>query len=170
MPVLIDGNNLLYAAWDAEPDRIPSRETLCQKLGQWARITGEKVTIVFDGPRPPADRARQISAVDVAVSYSGGCSADDVLIHMLETDSAARRLLVVSSDREIAHAARRRRAKPIRSDEYWERLTRDLARRVPPKPEPPEKRKGLGSGEADEWLREMGLDGAEPGVGPDNNN
>lgn len=162
MPVLIDGNNLLYAALDADPERPPSRSTLCQKLGQWARITGEKVAIVFDGPVPRGGVARQISDPNVAVSYSGaGISADDVLTRAIESNSAARLLLVVSSDRALVRAARRRKARTTRSDAFWARVQRDLARPRPQMPEPPEKRRGLRAGDAERWLRELGLDGGQ---------
>ena len=165
MAVLIDGNNLLCAARDTNPERPPSRSTLCLRLGQWARRTGEKVAIIFDGPAPSQQRARQISDPSIAVNYSGsGVSADDVIIKMIGADSAARLLLVVSSDREIKRAARRRKAKTMRSDAFWARLHRDLARSKPQPLEPPEKRRGLRTGDTERWLRELGLNGRQPGA------
>jgi predicted RNA-binding protein with PIN domain len=166
MPVLIDGNNLLFAAREADPERPPSRSTLCLRLGQWARRTGEKVAIVFDGPTPTASLARQIGDPDVAVNYSGaGISADKVLTEAIEADSAARLLLVVSSDREIGRAARRRKAKTMRSDVFWATVQRDLARSKRRPAEPPEKRRGLRPGEAARWLSELGLDNGQPHAG-----
>ena len=168
MPVLIDGNNLLFAARDSDPERPPSRSTLCLRLGQWARRTGEQVAIVFDGPRPQEPLARQISDPDVAASYSGaGVSADEVLARSVATDSAARRLLVVSSDREIVRVARRRRAKTMRSDAFWAMLQRDLGRPTPKPLEPPEKRQGLLPADTERWLRELGLEESGPDAGAD---
>jgi len=159
MPVLIDGNNLLFAARDADPERPPSRSTLCLRLAEWARRTGEKITVVFDGPAPGGGLARQIGSGPVAVCYSGpGRSADELLAHILESDSAARRLLVVSSDREVGRAARRRRARTVRSDAFWRLLLRQLSRRAPAAREPEAKRRGLDSGQVERWLREMGLE------------
>jgi predicted RNA-binding protein with PIN domain len=167
MPVLIDGNNLLYAARESNPERPPSRSTLCHHLGQWARRTGQRVAIVFDGPTPSAALAHQISDPNVVTSYSGaGISADDVLSKAIDADSAARLLLVVSSDREIARAARRRRAKTIRSEAFWAIVLRDLARPLPQALEPPEKRRGLQPGDTDRWLRDLGLNGAQPDADP----
>jgi predicted RNA-binding protein with PIN domain len=166
MPVLIDGNNLLFAARDTDPERPPSRSTLCLKLGQWARRTGENVAVIFDGPAPAGPLARQIDDPDVAVGYSGaGVSADDVLIRTIEADSAARLLLVVSSDREIARVARRRRARAMRSDEFWALLQGDLARPQRSPLEPDEKRRGLRAADTESWLRELGLHGGEPDAG-----
>ena len=167
MRVLIDGNNLLFAARDADPERPPSRSTLCFRLGQWARRTGEKVAVVFDGPAPTEALARQTSDPDVAVRYSGaGVSADEVLAKAIEADSAARLLVVVSSDREVARAARRRRAKTMRSDAFWAQVGRELARPERRPLEPPEKRRGVDAADTERWLRELGLAGGEAGGGP----
>lgn len=168
MPFLIDGNNLLFAAREAEgPDRPPGRSLLCARLGDWARRTGAQVHVVFDGPAPDAPFAKQIGDPDIQVSFSGrGVTADAALIAALASDSAARRLVVVSTDREIRAAARRRRARVLRSDEFWARLQRDLARPETPPREPPEKRHGLTPGEGAAWLRELGL-GDSGGLPPD---
>ncbi len=163
MPVLIDGNNLLFAALEIDPERPPSRSTLCLLLGRWARRVGEKVAIVFDGPAPNQALARQIGDPDVAVSYSGGgVSADDVLAHTINTHSAPRLVLMVSSDREVARVARRRKAKVARSDSFWAMVLRDLARPQPEAIEPPEKRRGLGSEATERWIRELGLEDEPP--------
>jgi len=159
MPVLIDGNNLLFAVRNATPQRPASRPTLCLHLGQWARRTRQKVTVVFDGPKPSRQRAQQIGAPGIAVSFSGsGVSADDIIIALINSDSAPRRLVVVSSDRQVMRAARRRRAQAIGAAEFWSRLERDLARPRPRRLEPPEKRRGLRADEADRWMRELGMD------------
>jgi predicted RNA-binding protein with PIN domain len=165
MPVLIDGNNLLFAARDNDPERPPSRSMLCLRLGQWARRTGETVVVIFDGPAPPEPLARQISDPDVGVRYSGaGVSADDVLMRAIAADSAARLLLVVSSDREVAQAARRRKAKAMRSDAFWSKVARDLARRRRRRLEPAEKRSGVQPRDVDRWLGELGLESEQAGA------
>ena len=167
MPVLIDGNNLLFAALENDPERPPSRSTLCRLLGQWARRTGEKVAIVFDGPAPPPALARQTGNPDVAVSYSGGgVSADDVLTRAINAHSAPRLVLVVSSDREVARVARRRKAKTVRSDTFWTTVLRDLTRPQRQSLEPPEKRHGLESDATEGWLREFGLENGQPEADP----
>jgi predicted RNA-binding protein with PIN domain len=159
VPVIIDGNNLLFAARATEGEQLQiGRRLLCNALNEWARRRGERVHIVFDGPSPAAGIARQIGGPRVQVSYGGGKSADDVLIEFLEADSAARRLLVVSSDREIRRAAKRRRARAIGSDEFWALVKQDLSRRPVRRREPEEKERGLDSKRGTDWLREFGLD------------
>lgn len=170
MPVLIDGNNLLHAAQDAEdPEHPLGRAKLCEFLGAWSRRTGERVQLVFDGPEPPDALGQQIADPNISVRYSGrGISADAVLIEIIEEDSAARRLVVVSSDRAIAKVARRRRARAMRSPDFWVGLRAELARPERRALEPPAKRHGLSRDEAAWWLREMGFgDSGIDSTGPE---
>ena len=87
-----------------------------------------------------------------------GVSADSVIAEMIDADSAARRLVVVSTDREVARSARRRRAQPMRSDDFWAVLQSDLAGPATAPLEPLEKRAGLSPGATDAWLKELGLE------------
>lgn len=158
--VLVDGNNLLHAAWNVEPERPVGRSALCKTLGEWARRTGARVRIVFDGGSPNANLAAQIGDRDVATVFSGpGISADELLIELIQEDSAPRRLLVVSSDREIATAARRRRAQCAGSVRFWERVLRTLASPAGDQElEPPAKRAGADAADTAAWLREWGFE------------
>lgn len=159
MPVVVDGNNLLHAARSAEAlSLLVGRSMLCDTLARWARRRGERVQVVFDGPAPPAALAEQIAKPAIQVTYSGaGISADVVVTAAIEADSAASRLVVVSSDREIIRAAKRRRARPVRSEDFWLAVKRDLSRPEPAATEPEEKLKGIGPEDAQRWLDEFGL-------------
>jgi predicted RNA-binding protein with PIN domain len=159
VPVVIDGNNLLYAARRvAESDVLIGRSMLCDTVAKWAQRRRERVTVVFDGPAPPAALAAQIGNPAITVSYSGaGVSADAALVQRLAADSAARRLLLVTSDRELVRAAKSRRARTMRSEEFWQLVQHDLARPSRGPREPREKHTGLEPGAADEWLDEFGL-------------
>ena len=164
MPVVIDGNNLLFAARAAGTSSLLiGRSMLCHGVARWAKRCGERVHIVFDGPAPDAALASQIANPAIEVSYSGaGRTADAVVTYLIETDSAARRVLVVSSDRAIMRAAKRRRARPIRSEEFWSALVRELARPVPDRAEPKEKEAGLSPEATAQWLEVFGLNEAPP--------
>lgn len=159
MPVLVDGNNLIYAARQVDPtDLLIGRSLLCAKLGHWARRRRERVHVVFDGPRPDEPLAQQIGDPALTVTYSGrGVSADRRIHELIAADSAPRRLVVVSSDREVMAAARRRDARPVRADDFWRIVLADLARPEPQPLEPPEKREGLAPEQTEEWLRDFGL-------------
>jgi predicted RNA-binding protein with PIN domain len=131
---------------------------LCDTVGGWAKRRSERVHIVFDGPAPQAALAKQIGNPAIEVTYSGaGRTADAVITYIVENDSAARRLVVVSTDREIIRVAKRRRARPVRSEDFWASLKRDLARRPPQRVEPEEKEAGLGPDATQQWLDEFGL-------------
>jgi predicted RNA-binding protein with PIN domain len=159
VPVLIDGNNLLYAARSAEvPSLVVGRSMLCDAVGRWAQRRRQRVHFVFDGPAPNPGLASQIGNPGVKVTYSGaGVSADAIVTDLLETDSAARRLTVVTSDRAIARAAKRRGARPVRSEDFWRMLKRDLERPRRPRIEPKEKEAGLSPEATEQWLDEFGL-------------
>ncbi|MEP0847368.1 MAG: NYN domain-containing protein [Phycisphaerae bacterium] len=158
--VLVDGNNLLHAAWNVEPERPVGRSALCTTLGDWARRTGARIHVVFDGGSPNANLAAQIGDRDVLTTFSGpGISADELLLELIRKNSAPRRLVVVSSDRQIATAARRRRAQCAGSVRFWERVLRTLASPAGSRElEPPAKRAGADAAETEAWLREWGFD------------
>lgn len=167
MPLLVDGNNLLYAARDAEPDRPPDRSTLCMLLGKWSRRMGDRVHIVFDGPRPAQARFAQISDSEITLEFSGsGIIADVVLIEYISENTAPKRLRVVTSDREIVRAAKKRRARTVGSGEFWIELSREEPVRQRRPQEPREKSTGLEPEQTDHWLRELGLDGSDSGAIP----
>lgn len=169
MAVLIDGNNLLFAAHDADPEHPVGRGKLCELLGRWGSRIKQRIAVVFDGPAPAGALAGQIAGHQIEVAFSGaGVKADTVIAGRIERDSGARHLVVVSSDREIAKAARRRRAMPMRSDEFWRSVLEDLARPADMALEPIEKRRGLSAGQAEEWVERMGLeDWRDPHAFPD---
>lgn len=158
MQVIIDGNNLLYAAHAADPERPVSRLTLCQVLGRWAELRNCKILVVFDGDEPVGGLARQMASTPVEVVFSGrAAKADDVIAEQIRIHSAPRRLRVVSTDREVAKAARRRESEALRSDQFWKRVRSDISRPRPAADEPAGKKDGLSPEETESWLRDLGL-------------
>jgi predicted RNA-binding protein with PIN domain len=156
MPYLIDGNNLIHA-FAALADDI-GRLGLCERLARLAE-TGHRVTVIFDGPRAPAGLAAQIDRLGLDVRYCPDGPADDAIIAQIRSDSAPRRLTVVSSDREIRKAARARRCTDMTSEDFARWLTELLAASPehPGPREPSEKRDGLSPDQTQEWLNEFGL-------------
>jgi len=156
MPLLIDGNNLMHALRGVGAD--VGRQGLCRLLSAWAGGR-DRVRVVFDGPAPPAGLAEQTDADGIAVEYAGPRSADDILIDAIAADTAPRRLTVVSTDRVIRRAGRRRRCTIARSEDFAETLLEALEAPPPrPPPEPAEKRHGLSPEQTRAWLKEFGLD------------
>ncbi len=156
MPVLIDGNNLIHALGGVGDDA--SRVHLCTLLAGLAR-GGEKVTVAFDGPPASSAAAERIAEFAMEVLYSGhGRSADAIITKLIAATTAPRLLKVVTTDREIRAAARKRRCPTTTSEQFARVLTRTAAAKAPGQSEPPEKRHGLSAAQTDAWLRVFGFD------------
>jgi predicted RNA-binding protein with PIN domain len=160
MPVLIDGNNLLYAAREIAGLGKTDRHELCRIVGRWAARVGEEVGVVFDGPTPPPVVVQRMRACGVGVTFSGGRTADDVIVEMIEAAPSAAGYTVVSSDHAIKHAARYDRAAPVSSQAFIRKIVHDdddapsgLPR---PRPRASEKPEDPSPEETDEWLKEFG--------------
>lgn len=163
MPVLIDGNNLLFAARQFAALRMIERDQLCRFIGRWARERDTEVRVVFDGPSPPLAVVHRMRASGVDVCFSGVRTADDVIVEILESAQASGGYTVVSSDHAIQHVARYRRAVGIDAEDFArELLVAEAPAEASPAVEPPEKPDSLCRDEADEWLRRFGHDPDEP--------
>jgi predicted RNA-binding protein with PIN domain len=159
MPVIIDGYNLFYFAQSvyAETEQLISLPAFGTILGEWARRTRQKGTIVFDGNPPPQLGKHQKSFGNLLIRFSGKeRSADDVIKDYILHSTAPKLLTVVSTDREIRKAAQKRSCIVCKSDEFWS----DLAKRLSQKtkhPEPHAKTAGLIKGSSDSWLKYFGM-------------
>lgn len=127
MPVIVDTYNLLHLTGELGAEAaaldIPSLARLITR----SRFAAEPIILVCDGT-PPGGR-RPITPPGVDVVYSGPDRCADLTIeHFIRRTSAPRRLTVVSSDRAIQAAARKRRAKVLDSETFLGRLLNDAAR------------------------------------------
>ncbi len=157
MPFLIDGNNLLHALRKMEGEL--SRGDLCEMLTKLTALD-RRVAIFFDGVPPPGYSTEPTFEHGLEIAFSGpDRSADDLILARIASDTAPRRLTVVSTDRQIRKAARKRRCKPIFSEDFAEFLQRLIEKmQGRPPSEPPEKRHGLTPEQTEHWLRQFGLD------------
>lgn len=124
MPLIIDCYNLLHATM---PEALAGLDTtgLCRLLGRPAArriLNRRRFVVVCDGaPGPGRPAASPVEHVELV--YAGHRrSADDVIVERIDGCSAPRRLTVVSGDRAIRRAARRRRSEVIDSDRFVGRL------------------------------------------------
>lgn len=124
MPLLIDCYNVLHAE---KPSALAGlgEASLCALLAKTRWAVGG-VTVVCDGsPKPHSLKRGDPALGAVELIFSGaGRSADDVIVDLIDRDSAPRRLTVVSSDRAIRKAARRRKARDWSAEEFLKRLAR----------------------------------------------
>jgi uncharacterized protein YaiI (UPF0178 family) len=105
MPLLIDGNNLLFRL----PTDQRSRSAVRKQVLDLTRHEAILVTVVFDGP-PPAGVPVRESLGKTTVVYAGSQTADDVIIGMLPDGPAARQWSVITDDRGLADRVRARGA------------------------------------------------------------
>ena len=159
MPVVVDGYNLLHATREYEEAADWGRQQLCRLLIEWARRKREEVVVVFDGAAPRGALAEQLHGKGIGVIYSGaGRSADALIAQMIEASSAPRRLVVVSSDRQVRRAARRRQCRLVASPVFFVGVVKALSGRRAQAAEPAEKRDGTAPQDVDRWLRQFGYD------------
>lgn len=165
MPLIVDCYNLLHA--DMPPILAGlDEDRLCRLLDISAYPDGA-ITVVCDGlPKPHLPSRSPVESV--ALVYSGSDqSADDVIIAAIDADTAPRRLTVVSDDRQIQKAARRRRAKVVGCTALVAELrglaerTRDLQSKGPGHP-PHAQSDGPAAGDVETWARMFGVDPDAP--------
>jgi hypothetical protein len=111
--LLVDGTNLLHALSKTSTAAPPA--ALIGRL-RGAIPAATTIELVFDGPPERGLRNERIAA-GVVVRYSGGRTADDVILTMIEDvrlidgpDGTAS-LLIVTDDRDLRHGARLRGAR-----------------------------------------------------------
>ena len=162
MRFLIDGYNLLHAVWPAEgrqlrPKAWPRfRQRLLDRLRAFHAGDAEPVTVVFDAARQPHPEPAEADARGVRVRFAVGYpSADDLIEELIRADSAPARLTVVSDDRRVRDAARRRGCAVTGCLDYFEHLEHPPPHKGD-RPEPPAKPEGLSADEVEHWLKEFG--------------
>ncbi|MEN6452245.1 MAG: NYN domain-containing protein [Thermoguttaceae bacterium] len=164
MPLLIDGYNLLYAAGIVGRGGGPgglerSRLALLNFLAHSLDPTeASRTCIVFDAHDAPRGLPRTVVHRGLTVRYAVGYPTADALIQeIIQAESAPRRLVVVSSDREIQRAARRRRAKAVSSEAWYEELLRRRRERREAAAETPERPLvPLLQEDVEYWIRQFG--------------
>jgi len=96
MPVVIDGNNLLHSL--APKQR--SRDVVRRGALEAVRHEALSVTVVFDGP-PPGGGPQLEHLGRVVIRYSGGSTADDLILQLLPDGRGAANWIVVTDDRDL---------------------------------------------------------------------
>ena len=157
MPVVVDGYNLLRSIQQIFEELAGLDEVgLCGYLSEYMTRTRTHGHVYFDGTGPQ-DKSALGGFDNLEVYFSGpDLDADTLIIEKIEDNTAPKRLIVVSTDREIQTAANRRKAVAVRSDLFWQQLLKQLDRKKPIQ-EPEEKRRGVSEFETDQWLDFFGF-------------
>ena len=165
MPFLFDGYNVYHGAVKLceEWSRI-TPITLCKFIAEDMARIPDIATVVFDGRQPRGRKSKVEPLGFVKILYSGQNKEADVMLEkLIAKNTAPRRLIVVSSDRQLRRAARRRRAVSLSSVDYLLELIKRREQPPPIQKEPKEKHRGVPEGQLDKWLELFGID-------PDKNN
>lgn len=103
------------------------RNRLIQQLaGRLTEAASQRTTVVFDAFAASDNSGRHQIQHGLKVTYApAGTDADSEIERHIASHNAPRQLLVVSSDHRLHQAARRRRAKAIDSDRFWDSLEPD---------------------------------------------
>lgn len=158
--IMIDGYNLMHAVGLARQSYGPGDLELCrnrllqQLTNRLNPRAAERTTVVFDAFGADDNSGRRQTRYGVDLIFApAGTDADSELERLVAAHSSPGRLLVVSSDRRIQRAARRRRARSIDSDRFWAGLDPESA------PALRRNDRGRAITETDDWLTEFaGLD------------
>ena len=104
--LLVDGNNVMGSRPDGWwRDRPGAMRALVERLGRYARETGEEVVVVFDGR---AIEMPEAPGVEVGfATRAGRDAADDEIARRVADDEDPATLVVVTSDSALADRARR---------------------------------------------------------------
>jgi predicted RNA-binding protein with PIN domain len=164
MSLLIDGYNLLSAAGilgrgvgpgSLQRARLALLNFLAESL-QPREIP--RTTVVFDAADPLPGLPRTVSHRGLTVRFASQYEdADELIEELIRTDSAPRRLTVVSSDHRLQRAARRRKAQATDSDAWYAQIVRRRQERGksaaerPARPPVP-----LLAEDVDYWIRQFG--------------
>ena len=157
MQFLIDGYNLMHFLGLVRPQGPKSLEKSRISLQEWLRqVHGaqiDAVTLVYDGRLSERPGTGTQDDHGLRVQFSTGESADDLIEELIRRHAQPRRLTVVSNDRRIQEAARRRGAIPSSCGDYLDVLmAHGHAAPKPPKaPEKPES----SPDEIARWLKEF---------------
>jgi uncharacterized protein len=161
MTLIIDGYNLLHASGVFGAARGPkgfeqSRTALLDMLVDVLGDRAADTIVVFDAARAPDGLPARLSHGGIRVWFAREYpDADSLIEELVEGDTAPGHLVVVSSDRRLQVAARRRRARAVSCEDWLAeaRETRRARGRPAADAKPPEP----GPDGVDEWKRYFGL-------------
>ncbi len=160
MHYLIDGHNLIAKLPDLSLGEEHDEFELALRLKSWASANRKRrVTVVFDRGLP-GGTARMLSNRDVTVIFAPqGQTADSLLIARIKQVKHPPEYTLVSSDRQIIAAAKKRKTRHILSEEFVGRLGYDERLIIKSEPEAAEEKPdadGLSEAEVAEWLEMFG--------------
>ena len=163
--IVVDAYNTLHA-WRNAPMQEDGRDVAAlARLIMTSGFGTDSVHLVCDGTPPSGhDGIHEFTASGARITYAGaGQEADALIENIIERSSAPARLIVVSSDRRIQRAARRRRATALSSERF---LALVVSNRGSAGQEQSIRPGQLSGDEVHHWLKEFGLKSLPPEADP----
>ncbi len=159
MPYLFDGYNIYHAARKAlEQWSAITVMGLCDFIAGDMSYIKESGKLIFDGVCPRGrDNSCQVGSLSIYYSGDYGVDADTLIEDIVFSSSDPKRLVVVSSDREIRAAVRTRKAVSLSSNEYLSEMVRRYNRPAPAPRDPQQKTAGLTPAETKYWMKVFGI-------------
>ncbi|QDU32815.1 YacP-like NYN domain protein [Poriferisphaera corsica] len=153
--LIIDAYNVLHLPMPQSLAGLDEAR-LCLAMSRSA-YRERSATVVCDGrPKPHIPSTSPVPSVQLL--YSGlSNSADDLIISLLDASTSPRKITVVTNDRAIKRAAKRRKAQLLSSESFITRLASTLGS-IPPLPK--SAKPDLSPVPEDQvrgWLEEFGL-------------
>lgn len=126
---IIDGYNLMHAAGFARQRYGPGDLERCRNrfLKRLAAVLNEaerqRTTVVFDARDPHIDGPRETTLDGIRIVFAHHSSdADEAIETLIRQHSAPRQIELISTDRRLQTAARRRRGTAIDSEAFARRI------------------------------------------------
>ncbi|MFK7804385.1 MAG: NYN domain-containing protein [Anaerolineae bacterium] len=127
MIFVIDGHNLIGKLPDIELSDPDDEQKLVTRLNDWCTLDKRRKIMVFFDAGEFGGLGNMLSRPTVRVQFSRvGQTADAVIVKYLESIKNPQEFTLVTSDREIIYAARKRRVGYILSEEFSVLLAEEL--------------------------------------------
>ena len=122
MPYIIDGHNLIPKIPGLSLSAIDDEIRLIQLLQEFCRQQGKRVEVYFDNAPPGQPGTQKFGAVTARFIRQGMTADTAIRMRLRNLGASARNWTVVTSDREVAAAAREARAQVITSETFAQTL------------------------------------------------
>ena len=118
MPYLIDGHNLIPKLPGLSLKSMDDEVQLIQWLQEYCRQSGKNVEVYFDNASPGQARTQGHGRVKAHFIRAGRTADEAIIARLRNLGRGAKNWRVVSSDRQVAAAARSFQAQVISSEEF----------------------------------------------------
>lgn len=145
MPYFLDGNNLIGLARGLSRPDEDDRGALVSELCERLRRTRARAVLFFDGPSGGTATALG----SLSVRFSGGASADDMILKEISRARTPGEITLVTADRELSRRARDTGAKVVSPEMFWARFGNAPG----PPPERPD------TIDVEDWMKYFGDEG-----------